>query len=374
MAINITTLPSNIGGISVSNLTKGPLALLYGSTYDKAIYRYPKDLGTNPARKHSIVFTVREPDPQNLTAVLDSTVKDAGNIAEGVKNQAVQTAQQLASVATSSGTLKDKIEQGAAAGLNGISGAGQKISSTVNNLAKYLTKLNRRDGSTIGLYIPDTVNVAYQSDYDANFSLSSALGKPYFLAQGATSIANALRGQGDITLTNMINAAANDPFIREYVYGKIGSVSGMDLTRVGLNAGGYAVNPQLQVLFHGIGFRSFQFDFTFTPYSKEESDMVKNIISLFKYHSAPEINANGVFEQGMYMKVPDTFKINFYYGNEENLNVHRIGESVLTNINVDYAGSGQWTTFNDGSPSQIKMQLQFMETVIIDKNRILQGY
>lgn len=374
MSINITTLPTNIGGVSIPDAVRGPLAALYGSGYDKAIYRYPRDLGSNSARKHSIVFTVRIPDPQNLTAVLNNTKNDVAAIAEGAGEAIKQNALDLYSTATGSGTLKEKLESGASQGLNAIKSAGDKIGPSVNNLANYLTKLNRKDGATIGLYIPDTVNVAYQSDYDSKFELSSALGKPYFLAQGATSIINALRGQGDVTLTNMINAAANDPFVREYVYGKIGSMAGMDLTRIGLNAAGYAVNPQLQVLFSGIGFRSFQFDFTFTPYSQEESEMVKTIVGLFKYHAAPEINANGIFSQGMYMKVPDTFNIKFYYGNEENLNVHRIGECVLTNINVDYAGSGQWSTFNDGSPNQIRMQLQFMETVIIDKNKIKQGY
>lgn len=95
---------------------------------------------------------------------------------------------------------------------------------------------------------------------------------------------------------------------------------------------------------------------------------------MFKYHSAPQIDKNGIFEQGLYMKVPDAFKINFYYGNEENLNVHKIGECVLENMNVDYAGSGQWSTFNDGAPNQIKLTLQFKETVIVDKNKINAGY
>ena len=372
MAINLTTLPSNIGGISVPDAIKGPLTALYGpGKYDRATYRYPRDLGTNQARKHSIVFTVREPDPRQLTAV----ASDAENIITGISGGVAEGGKKIWDTITNTETnLKEKFSGIGNIGVDQFKNTGSKIEKSVNNLSDYLTKLNRKDGSTIGLYVPDTVNVAYQSDYDTNFSLAGALGKPYFLAQGATSIANALRGQGDATLTNMINAAGNDPFIREYVSGKIGSLVGADLARLGLNSGGYAMNPQLQVLFHGIGFRSFQFDFTFTPYSKEESEMVKQIIYLFKYHSAPEINKNGIFTQGMYMKVPDTFNIKFYYGNEENRNVHRIGECVCTHVNVDYAGSGQWSTFNDGNPTQIRLTLQFQETVIIDKNRIMDGY
>lgn len=358
MSINITTLPSNIGGISVPGAVNGPLSVLYGSKYDKAIYRYPRDLGTNPNRKHSIVFTVLQNDPKNLVGVVENNIND-------IKN-----------------ALPDAVAAGASILGGDLTGAGKslktvvdKMSPGVNELTNALTKLNKKIGATIGLYIPDTVNVAYQVGYDDDFSLRDALGRPYFLAQGATSIINAVRGQGDLSMINLANAAANDPFVREYFYGKIGKNIGMDLARIGLNAGGFAENPQLQVLFKGIGFRSFQFDFTFTPYSQEESELVKKIIYLFKYHSAPQIDDNGIFEQGLYMKVPDTFKINFYYGNEENLNVHRIGECVLKDINVDYAGSGQWSTFNDGAPNQIKLTLQFKETVIVDKNKIQkEGY
>jgi hypothetical protein len=357
MSINITTLPSNIGGISVPGAVKGPLSVLYGSNYDKAIYRYPRDLGSNPARKHSIVFTVRESDPKNLVGVGQNLINDIKNVgaAEGLGfAKAILT-----------GDLQGAGKQ--------VTEAAEKLGPGVNDLSNALTKLNRKDGATIGLYIPDSVNVAYQTRYD-DFNTASALGRPYFLAQGATSIINAVRGQGDKSMTNLVNAAANDPFVREYVYGNIGKMAGMDLARIGLNAGGYAMNPQLQVLFAEIGFRQFQFDFTFTPYSQEESDTIKKIIYLFKYHSAPQIDDNGIFEQGLYMKVPDAFKINFYYGNEENLNVHRIGECVLESMNVDYAGSGQWSTFNDGVPNQIKLTLQFKETVIVDKNKINAGY
>ena len=364
MAINLTTLPSNIGGISVPDAIRGPLTALYGpGKYDRATLRYPRDLGSNSARKHSIVFTVRKSDPKQLAAVTSSL----NSLVGATETADIWTDKTL--------TIEEKIAKTRDVAKEKGANLSSNIETVLNDISDFTTKLNRTDGDTIGLYIPDTMNVTYNSEYDDNVSLSSALGRFYFLAQGATSIANAFKDQKDRTMTNMINAAGNDPFIRDLVSGVTGKALGMDLSRLVLNAGGYAMNPQLQVLFRGIGFRSFQFDFVFTPYNKEESEMVKNIIYKFKYHSAPQIDSNaGVFSQGMYMKVPDAFNIKFYYGNEENRNVQRIGECVLENVNVDYAGSGQWSTFNDGSPNQIRLTLQFKETVIIDKNRIADGY
>lgn len=372
MAINITTIPSNIGGISVPDALRGPLSSLYGpGKYDTEIIRYPRDLGSNQARKHSIVFTVKKADPAQLTGLIEAakTVPDA--IAGGIQDVVDTVFNTAKNAGKGLDTAFDTVAGGA---VNTISNTGDRLKPFVNELSNQTLKLRKTPGPTIGLYVPDTVNVAYSTGYDADVSLSDALGKFYFLAQGATSIAESFKNQEDRTLTNAINKAGNDPFIRELALRTVGKRTGVDITQLGLNAGGYAMNPQLQVLFKGIGFRSFQFDFMFTPHNKEEADAVKRIIYLFKYHSAPQIDRNGLFEQGMYMKVPDAFDIKFYYGNQENRNVHRIGECVLENINVDYAGSGQWSTFNDGQPNQIRMTLQFKETVIIDKNRINQGY
>lgn len=351
----------------------GPLAPLYDNKYVSTTFRYPRDLGSNPNRRHSIVFTVRQADPAKLGEVFTDNLK----LVQG-------TLDKLGPAAAAAGrTAFDQVRTGNFSGLKntieeitlkeGLE-AGNKISEAVNNLTTSLSKLNRKNGATIGLYIPDTVNVAYDVSYDSDFSLSTALGKPYFLAQGAASLYNTFKDQGDLKLSNIVNAAGGDPFVRDFVASQVGRATGTDIARLGLAAGGYAVNPQLQVLFSGIGFRQFQFDFVFTPYSEEESRIVEQIIKTFKYAAAPEIVPNGIFTQSLYMKIPDTFNINFFYGNRENTKVHKIGESVLTNVNVDYSGSGQWATFDDGSPLQIRMTLQFLETVIIDKNRISQGY
>ena len=58
----------------------------------------------------------------------------------------------------------------------------------------------------------------------------------------------------------------------------------------------------------------------------------------------------------------------------ENNRLFKVGDCVLQNVNVDYAGAGSWATHNDGSPVQIKLSLRFKETIIIDKNRITEGY
>ena len=358
------SIPTSIAGISVPGAVNGPLNLLYGNKYDLTSLRYPRDLGSNPNRKHVIRFTVLTPDPQNNAegakvgfesitqagiAIGDSAVDFAGDLLQNPTFQGLKTAAEK--------NLKTSVE------------AVKSTAEDLNNLVS--TKVNRRNSTTIGLYIPDGLSVSYSSKYD-DVSVSNALGRPYFLAQGAASLYDSFANQ-EVGASNLFNAASNDPFIRDFVSTMVGRTTGMDLTRFALNSGGFAMNQQLQVMFREVGFRQFSFDFVFTPYSQEETESAFKIIEQFKYASAPQIDRNGIFAQGMYMKVPDTFKIEFLYDGKLNYKVHQIGECVLSDIKVDYAPNG-WSTFNDGSPTQIKLSLAFTETVIVDKNKIKQGY
>jgi hypothetical protein len=358
------SIPTSVAGISVPGAVNGPLNLLYGNKYELSTLRYPRDLGSNPNRKHVIRFTVLTPDPQNnaegakvgLTSLIDAASTAATSVVDFVKDTLANPT--LAGVqAAGEKALTADIE------------AGKKAAEDLNNLVS--TKINRRNSTSIGLYIPDGLSVSYSAKYD-DVSVSNALGRPYFLAQGAASLYDAFSKQ-EAGASNLFNAASNDPYIRDFVSTMVGRATGMDLTRFALNSGGFAMNPQLQVLFREVGFRQFSFDFVFTPYSQEETESAFKIIEQFKYAAAPQIDKNGIFAQGMYMKVPDTFKIEFLYDGKLNYKVNQIGECVLSDVKVDYAPNG-WSTFNDGAPTQIKLSLSFTETVIVDKNKIKQGY
>ena len=356
------SIPTSVAGISIPGAINGPLNLLYGNKYVKTNLRFPRDLGSNPTRQHVIMFTVQKPVAIATGAVVaDNGESVSGNYATLPDASALDKAKAVYN------TGKSMIENALAGGPI----VSKETSEAITNFIK--PRIDRDDGVSISLYIPDTLNVQYAAGYN-DVSVTSALGTPYFLAQGAVSLFNTFKDQGDLKVSNLINAAGSDPFARLAASKLVDKVLGTSVTDLALAAGGFALNPQLQVLFQGIGFRSFQFDFVFTPYSKEEADTIKEIIKNFKHAAAPEITSNGIFSQGLFMKIPDTFKIDFLHKGATNDKIHRIGECVLENINVDYASAGQWSTHNDGSPVQTRMTLQFRETVIIDKTRIGEGY
>ena len=357
------SIPTSIAGISVPGTINGPLQLLYGNKFDFKGLKYPRNLGSDATRSHVIVFTSYAP----VESYKSNAATNIGIIGKDISQNITQNlnigAQNLKNKFTGSGGEQAYVP------------LPETTKKAAGELAEEISAADvpRKPDTSIALYIPDTVNVSYGASYD-DISLTESLGKAYFLAQAGTSMLDMFSNSGDKTFEQMANKAASDPFIRYTLANAAGKALGMsnvgDLVARGM---GEAINPQLQVLFRGVGFRTFQFDFVFTPYSKQESEEVKNIIEAFKFAAAPEINPLGYFSQGVFMKVPFPFSIQFFYKGKENPYVHQIGDCVLENINVDYGPNG-WSTFNDGAPVQIKMTLQFKETVIIDKNRIKAGY
>ena len=331
------SIPTSIAGISVPGIINGPLQLLYGNKYEFGTYRYPRNLGTDSTRSHVIRFTSMKPDgsPQPFSQAF------------GAVESVVR------------GNLDEATTRGKAA---------------FNELVA--ADVQRKVHETISLYIPDTVNVQYSTQYDTGqTSLTSTLGKPYFLAQAGTSLVDLFKNKGEATAKFGDNVA-NDPYLRAEAARFLGKIPGVggDLQPLALRSLGQAFNPQLQVLFQQVNFRSFQFDFLFTPYSKEETETVKKIIKSFKFAAAPQIKKGSFgFAESLFVDVPYPFDIEFLYKGKANPYVHKIGRSVLENISVDYGPNG-WATFNDGSPVQIRMSLQFIETVIVDKNRIEGGF
>jgi hypothetical protein len=221
-----------------------------------------------------------------------------------------------------------------------------------------ITRKTKRITSAVALYMPETVNVTYNANWQSD-SLTEAMGSAGLAADITKTISSAYANKSLSSLAPY--AAGAGAKIGE----KLGIV-GNGATDFALFTQGYALNPRLEVLFKGTDMRHFQFDFLFSPFSAQESTNVENIIKMFRYHQAPEINTN---DYGLLFVPPSEFDIDFLKDGQINSKIHQIGTCVLSGMNVDYAPFG-WSTFEDGSPTNIRMTLQFMETEIVTKQRV----
>ena len=380
----IPSITTNTPGIAIAgyNITsegikknplKGPLDALNENKFNKKSMKYPRNLMTDASRKHYVIFSLYEPLAKEPTGAGITSIS-------ATKESAVEVARLGKDLVT---PLIEGVSDIAGKVWNGdLSTAGAKIVKEIGSATQKLTtaRLNENCYATIALYTPDNMGLQQTVNYD-DVSATSALGTAYFLGQAGVSITDKFKqmvASGGVTSEKLINLIGNDPYLATEFGKTIESQSnkfgtGPGVTQLLLNRIGQAINPQVQVIFRQTDLRTFQFDFTLTPYSPEEADSIKEIVKTFRMAAAPQVQPNSTFGTGIFFNVPHQFDITFMYEGEENQNVNKIARCVATSVGVNYAPMG-WMTFDQGVPVQTKLSLQFKEIELIDRNRINEGY
>ena len=138
----------------------------------------------------------------------------------------------------------------------------------------------------------------------------------------------------------------------------VGSLGGtVTPSQIVSRATGQVFNPNLELLFNGVNLRVFPFTFEFFPRNKEEADEVKLILRRLKYSMLPEKGGAA----GIFISAPYIFQLEYMKGRNKHPFLNRFKPMALTNMSVNYTGSNTYSTFYDGSPTHIKVQLLFKE-------------
>ena len=409
-------LTSSVTVASVSRDTdskraRGATSKLEENQYQSKDLRYPLDLGTNNfERLHHITFFI---NVQNKSGYTVTEETNAVNMSEdelrlflqgggGETGQANVNrfsdkggAEQLSSgtgvngttiaaggsifgaggatigakVGAALGGLRGALV-GAGGGFIGGAGIGTAIVSAID-----LSRKTKRIKSSISLYMPDTVNQQIIHEF-GEISMTEALGMVGAVGQGLGAVGSSISDAVSRISQNQSLKGAGAPAgaALAELGGTIAEASGVfggGIKEALLFSAGVALNPQIEVLYQKTGHREFLFDFKMVPRNEAEAGVIRDIIKEFKFYSAPELLAG---TSGRYFVPPAEFDIKFFYNGAENRNIHRISTCALVGIDIDYAGAGQWTTFNDGMPVEIKMQLRFKELELMHKGRIEEGY
>ena len=319
-----TTTPIDYSGIGFPS---GPLSSLSANKYSSSSFTYPRDLGSLP-KLHSVQFTAFEIDPVTYQEFKDYVVSAAKTGADAAVNAYNNITDTNTKIIEELKTTASNIKTGVNDLLAGNVNLGGKFS------AKPRTKTT--PGDTITLYMPETAEFSYNAKYDS-ISLMDAAASVPLVGGVARAIQSTLQNQAAKLL---------------------------------MNSAGYVFNPQEQILFEGIDFRTYQMSFTFTPYSREEAAEVTSIIKSFRRNAAPTIVTNLA---GFFFIPPSVFQISYLYNGQENPNINKVKTSVLTDVTVNYAPNG-WSAHDDGSPVQTTMTLSFKEIELVDSAAIQEGY
>jgi len=126
-----------------------------------------------------------------------------------------------------------------------------------------------------------------------------------------------------------------------------------------------AVNPNKEMTFNGIGYRSFQFEFELIPLNQKEAAAIKQFIEFFQTQAMPDFAGEG----STYFAYPSAWDIKF--GNAEWL--PKILPAYLTDYSVNYGGVGKMVAHKD-SAVQTNIQLTFTESQLHTKAKVKEGY
>lgn len=342
-----------------SDFANGPLASLFKSKYNYDAIQYPSDL-TSSGKGHAIVFDIYQPQSasaaeaasvvtNNLKAVGEGALKnfDAGvNAAKSGYN--ALTADPVAAMEAAAAKLEAEYAVARQGIVDSYEKAGTTFAGMLNGqlpegltgasqTAAQFLEMKKDLRATVSLYMPETLSFTYTTSYGEESIIGAAASLPGLLGKPASFVNSVMENQA---------------------------------AKLALNKLGYAFNPQEQVLFQGIHFRTFEMSFTFSPRSAHESSKVQQIVKLFRSYAAPTI-VTGL--AGFFYTPPGVFNLSFKKDGAVNPNINKLTDCVLESVTVNYAPNG-WSSHKDGQPTQMTMDLSFKETVLVDRAKIEQGY
>ena len=241
---------------------------------------------------------------------------------------------------------------------------------------KVTSKLSDKSITTaaIAIYMPNSIKASYQQNYEGDTAgiagdleaikgsidrLAGSVGGPPGTSMSSQQIKAALAGGTGMAIRQ-----------GKKLVGELVSMAGAgDPVRFLQKRSGNALNPRNEQFYDSPDFRSFSYTFDFWPRNQKEAKAVSDIITIFKYNSAPGLKGDA----GAIFELPNYFRISYMHRGETNPHLNLISACYCQGIDVDYAPDGEPRFFDDGQPVHTRITVNFIEDRIITKNDIIEG-
>ena len=262
----------------------------------------------------------------------------------------------------------------AAIGSSFLTGAGAVSTGALGNfdslnpsaLGKKFSKPLKRMKHAIALHMPNNFAIRSGAQYEEaeTFMTQAFMQGADVLAAGATDLVKNLSSKKPAS--ESIAGLVNDLTAGSAGVAQAAALQNIPGSEAIQAMAGVAPNPKKEQIFKNMDFRTFQYDYQFFPRSGEESNNIRNIVNTFKYHMHPEFKD----DDGFLYLYPGEFEIFYYIGDSINPYIHKHTSAVLKEVNVNYTPQGQFTSFDNGAPTQINMTLSFQELSILTKGNL----
>ena len=226
---------------------------------------------------------------------------------------------------------------------------------------------NQRSKYTIQLPIPsnigDTNQVNWGSDEINSIAAYGAkiTGGVIASKEIGQSIIDSLKSAG-ITGSEVLTRGGAQSAIKSAFVSSLVNSLGANTTPQGLlsRATGSVLNPNLELLFDGVNLRDFTFEFDFAPRNLEESNVVKQIIRIFKQSMAPKTGSNTA-GAGLFIEAPYVFLLKYKTGSRDHPYLNKFKPCAMIDMTMNYTASGSYTTYADKTPVHMRLTLRFRE-------------
>ena len=242
-----------------------------------------------------------------------------------------------------------------------VTDANTRMGKDVNRLMKYLIEL------PIPQDITDSNSITWGEDRANALELAALSVAEEAMGNNIGDSAVAL-AQGAVTA---LNTGIDIPGLKPETQGAVrAALSGAAIGALGSNvtpqsvisrSTGQILNNNLELLFQGVNLRSFPYTITFSPRSPKEGEVVKQIIRRLKASMAPKAGEYNGTAQGIFIQSPDVFQLKFLKDDVDHPFLHSFKLCALTGMSVNYTNAGTYTSYEDGTPVNIRMSLTFKE-------------
>jgi len=359
--------PSKVQGIG---MTGTPTSSLDSNPLSFGTYQFPKDVFENQQLGHYMVFYVNQTNRSKY--YYGATDGYSGSDAAFANTE--DSKRGYTGLRSDSDRLK--VKNNKKKGKN-LSTDKQDLSKSDRNSAALqgfssARKTTTRISDSIALYLPANVTETTSASYEDTPTGTLGVAATQII-QGVTAFQlkefekiGKIGGRALSTISQEILKNLGGAFV-EALTGSEGAIP------LANKVFGRADNPFVEVFFNAMNVRTFQYNFNFAPRNESETDEIQQIIQLFRFHMAPELQENN-----RYLTLPSEFDIHYMYKanngqSYENDYYGRIGTCVLENVTTNFTPNGV-KSFANGAPTQITMSLTFRETETLTKEKINQGY
>ena len=331
---------------------------------------YPTGVEADPTQGHYIIFEILAQNPGKLKAFEKKAQKvKEDHVVKKKREEREKNLQSGAADDEAASTSRDNADAPPTTSPTSGGAKGSDYSIQIKN--KSTTRLD----TNIALYMPPSVQVSYDVKYgDTEIGAAAET--------GGAAIKAFMQGGGFIDSTVAAGKQVFEGAKAGAAQFGMKQVAGMAQGGDALIAieRGQVITPRMELLFEGMGRRSFNYSFVFIPKSEREADIIEEIVKTFKKHMMPNFAEAGRFglktsgvDGVREMTIPDHFNIKYMHMGKPNPHLNLISTCALTKMDVDY-GAERFTAYAGGRPQTTKISLSFTEFNIMSRDQIEEGH